>query len=167
MCHVSVNECKSVDFEHFWVDHDWPLKFGIREGRFFCLNSLLKSVDFELFLVNHDSGPKMNMCHVFQPACCSMVSLNLYIYIYMHLPSEPLECDPFRFYFIFFGKQVWFRYIFPTVQIANWSLCFYKIYGRQLQQAAFNSCECKNQLNSLLEIVDFDHVWVNCDRAPD
>ena len=45
---------KSVDFEHFWVDHDWPLKFGIREGRFFCLNSLLKSVDFEHFWVDHD-----------------------------------------------------------------------------------------------------------------
>ena len=57
------------------------LEFG-KGDYIFCLNSLLKSVDFELFLVNHDSGPKMNMCHVFQPACCSTVSLNLYIYIY-------------------------------------------------------------------------------------
>ena len=35
------------------------LKFEIREGRFFCLNSLLKSVHFEHFWVDHDRTPEM------------------------------------------------------------------------------------------------------------
>ena len=50
---------KSVDFEHFWVNHDSDPKFGIREGRLICLRSLFKSVDFGHFLVNHDPDPKM------------------------------------------------------------------------------------------------------------
>ena len=50
---------KSVDFEHFLVNHDWVPKVGIWERRFFCLNSFLKSVDFEHFWVNHDWVPKI------------------------------------------------------------------------------------------------------------
>jgi len=40
---------QSVDFEHFWVDHDWPLKFGIREARFFVKILYLKVLILNIF----------------------------------------------------------------------------------------------------------------------
>ena len=95
----------------------------------------MEHVHFEHFVVNNDSNPKMNICHVFQPACCSMVLLNIYT------PSEPLECDPFRDINIYIcilyigGKQIWFI-CFSNGSDCQWApLVFSRSKRGQLQQA--------------------------------
>ena len=86
----------------------------------------MEHVHFEHFVVNNGSNHKMNICHVFQPACCSMVLLNI------HTPSEPLECDPFRdiniyiYVYCILGGNRFGSYVFPTVQIANGPLLFFQ-----------------------------------------